>query len=154
MIALRVSLFATTLCVGLGVVLPANANSVTAFDLGNLGYLVAGDVWGINATGQVVGASYLGINLHAFATGNNGVGMINLGTLGGRDSVANGINDSGLVSLTGDSEFASLTAANAVVIPPGGSVTVYSAQFWAYDAAVPDSAAGNIKLNAKTELLE
>ena len=52
----------------------------------------------INASGQVVGRAYIGgIESHAFITGANGVGMTDLGTLGGNYSLAYGINASGQV---------------------------------------------------------
>ncbi len=39
----------------------------------------------------------IGFSLHAFITGSNGIGMTDLGTLGGYHSGASGINDSGEV---------------------------------------------------------
>ena len=75
----------------------------TLVDIGTLG----GDISrarGINAMGQVVGASSVAGNgvEHAFlwtpesANGTTGT-MVDLGTLGGAHSVANGINDFGVV---------------------------------------------------------
>jgi len=65
-------------------------------DLGSLGgaWSVA---MGINASGQVVGSSYMPGNVqeHAFITGANGQGMRDLGTLGGQSSYASAVNDSG-----------------------------------------------------------
>ncbi len=65
-------------------------------DLGTLaggGYTVA---YSINDSGQVVGVSGFDDTtpLYAFITGPNGIGMTELGNLGGDGSVANDINDS------------------------------------------------------------
>ena len=73
-------------------------SSRTAINLGNLGgsRTIAR---ALNDSGQVVGESYTaGGELRAFITGPNGVGMRDLGTLGGNNySRAYGINDAGQV---------------------------------------------------------
>ena len=73
-------------------------SSRTAINLGSLGgsRTIAR---ALNDSGQVVGESYTaGGELRAFITGPNGVGMRDLGTLGGNNySRAYGINDAGQV---------------------------------------------------------
>jgi len=71
-----------------------------------------------------------------------------------RKACLKGVGDFGTTALTGDGSFASLTNTSAVVIPPGGSVTVYSAQYYAYNAADAEAAGGKIKINVKTDKLE
>ena len=81
------------------------ANGIGATDLGTLGGIRMGYPTGysigsaINNSGQVAGYSYVDSNFTtlAFITGSNGVGMTDLGTLGGRESTATDINDSGQV---------------------------------------------------------
>jgi len=72
-------------------------NSKEVTTLGTLG----GDsvAYGINDIGRVVGYSDTGNpgGRHAFITGPNGVGMTDLGTLGGDFSYASGVNDTGQV---------------------------------------------------------
>src|SRR5687768_12755643 len=77
-----------------------NLNSKAVTQLGTLfegGYTSAS---GINDTGQVVGSSSPRSYVpgHAFITGPDGVGMTDLGTLGGVHSAATGINDAGQVA--------------------------------------------------------
>jgi len=103
---LRSFLLAIAFLSGLGCISPASAeraylidlNSKTATDLGTLG----GDsssAWGINDAGQVVGESFTAagpgpsgiLSPHAFITGPGGLGMRDLGTLGGDSSRAFGI---------------------------------------------------------------
>src|SRR6187551_1555677 len=76
-------------------------NSKTATDIGTLGGDLT-EVSGINDAGQVAGASVTaGGPVHAFITGPDGMGMRDLGTLGGTGrldfSESQGINDAGQV---------------------------------------------------------
>ena len=85
-------ILATTLITSLGFANHANAqqraflvdlNSRTVTDLGTLGGAYT-DPWGINDAGQVVGYSDTTEgDFHAFITGPDGMGMRDLGTLGG-----------------------------------------------------------------------
>jgi probable HAF family extracellular repeat protein len=70
----------------------------TMIDLGTLnGPGGTAEGFGINASGQVVGSSYITAgNPHAFLYSNGT--MTDLGTLGGVNSIANGINASGQVT--------------------------------------------------------
>jgi probable HAF family extracellular repeat protein len=63
---------------------------------GNSAYENHTYAFGINNAGQVVGNSVMADGYsHAFITGPNGVGMTDLGTLGGNSSDASNINDAG-----------------------------------------------------------
>lgn len=83
----------------------ADTNGTGVTDLGTLGGTSSSYSSGysvglaINNSGQVAGYSYVDSNYrtHAFITGANGVGMTDLGTLGGIESYATDINDSGQV---------------------------------------------------------
>lgn len=68
-----------------------------------------------------------------------------------RKACVKGVGDYGTTALTGDSDFASLDGTKAVTIPAGGSVTVYSASYYAYDAATPSESTGPLKINVKVE---
>ncbi len=96
---------ATGQVVGYGLI---NANSIAhAFltdgnganmrDIGTLAGAVYGtsSAFGVNTSGQVVGASYISGARHAFLTDANGANMRDLGTLGGTESFAYGINATG-----------------------------------------------------------
>lgn len=91
---------AVALSIGLGYGTHASAdylidlNSRTATDLGSL------NATAINDTGQVVGGARFMADrqFHALITGANGVGMTDLGTLGGNYSVATGVNAFGQVA--------------------------------------------------------
>jgi hypothetical protein len=68
-----------------------------------------------------------------------------------RKACLKGTNHFGDAALTGDSDFASLTKTNAVTIPPGGTITVYSAAYTAFSAANPAASTGKVKLNVRVE---
>ncbi|NBQ70249.1 MAG: hypothetical protein EBU46_16010, partial [Nitrosomonadaceae bacterium] len=90
-------------------------------ELGNLGGGTS-HAYDINDSGQVVGWSDTASgDASAFITGPNGIGIINLGSLGGdiRDhSGAYGINDSGQV--VGDSRSADRSGIHAFIAGPNG----------------------------------
>lgn len=69
-------------------------------DIGTLDdkFYIKSHAFDINESGQVVGGSSreFGFFSQAFITGDNGEGMINLGTLGGRAGAATAVNDEGL----------------------------------------------------------
>ncbi|MDB4941678.1 MAG: hypothetical protein JWP97_1212 [Labilithrix sp.] len=71
-----------------------------------------------------------------------------------RKACLKGVNDFGTTALTGDGNFGSLTTTNVVPIPAGGSVMVYSGNYYEYAAGDSDAAVGLIKLNVKTETID
>ena len=99
MICIRTLLFAAALTCGMALSSASHAVSYSAVQLGTLGG-TGTYAYGINASGQVAGWSWMAGNTagHAFITGANGVGMTDLGTLGGANwSQAYDINASGQV---------------------------------------------------------
>lgn len=79
--------FAIASAISLAIASRAHADTWSAYDVG------AGQAYGLNDLGQVVG--YNGSD--AFVTGADGVGLINLGRLGGSSAIAYGINRFGQV---------------------------------------------------------
>ncbi len=95
----------------------AHAQAYTATDLGALsgGYGVF--PYAINSSGTVVGECFLGSDFVAFSYSNGT--MTGLGTLGGADSVASGINDAGTIVGgsydTGNNNYSAFTYANGTL---------------------------------------
>lgn len=72
-----------------------HAQTYVARDLGKLWWGGQTVGYGLNSSGQVAGASLTFSGWRGFITGANGVGMTELGTLGGQQSFAMAVNDSG-----------------------------------------------------------
>jgi len=107
-------------CCLTALVRPALPATIT--DLGTLGGTFS-EADGINASGQVVGASATaGGDYHAFLY--SGGSMTDLGTLGGSSSSALGINDAGQV--VGDSEITGTTLEHAFLYSDGSMIDLNS----------------------------
>jgi probable HAF family extracellular repeat protein len=95
-------LFLTRSCVMLMAGMLAPRASGQRYAVADLGSLDAGSAVnvsyasGINSFGDVVGSSYVGMSLHAYLW-TKPEGMTDLGTLGGANSIAYAINNSGTV---------------------------------------------------------
>jgi hypothetical protein len=68
-----------------------------------------------------------------------------------RKACVQGVNDFGDDSLTGDSDFASLSDVDAVTIPANGTVTIYNGAYNKYSAGTPSLSTGNVLLNVRLE---
>lgn len=95
----KTSLFSAILFVTVANTTPAFATNYIYTDLGALSSNANSEGYGINISGQVVGNSELSYNhggsIHAFLYSNGS--MQDLGTLGGGNSSANAINNSGQI---------------------------------------------------------
>jgi probable HAF family extracellular repeat protein len=95
-------------------------NSKTVTDIGTFGDST--DARGINDAGRVAGSSGTGAVFggffHPFITGPDGMGMRDLGNLGGAYSFADGINEAGQV--TGSSYTAGDATIHAFITGPNG----------------------------------
>ena len=98
-------------------------NRKTVTDIGTLdGTDLSTDARGINDAGRVVGSSGIGSIFgvfQAFITGPDGMGMRDLGTLGGAHSFADGISEAGQV--TGSSYTAGDATIHAFITGPNGA---------------------------------
>ena len=68
-----------------------------------------------------------------------------------RKACVKGVNDFGDDTLTGDSDFASLSDVDAVTIPANGTVTIYNGAYNKYSAATPNLSTGNVMVNVRLE---
>lgn len=139
----RVAIFLTGISTA-----PIPAMAHADWSIVGLGTLVgesyAYGVSGINDSGQVIGYSDTGGEIHAFITGPNGIGMTDLGNLGGAETFAYGINNSGQVvgvSNTGSGNHAFITGPNGIGMTDLGTL---KSGVWSWSEAHGVNDAGEV----------
>ncbi len=71
-----------------------------------------------------------------------------------RKACVKGMNIFGDDTITGDSNFASLSDTDRPTIPPNGDITIYNAAFAKYDPTKPADSTGSVKLTVQLDALE